>query len=220
MVVIWRAKDHTKIFKGAEGRVITEEEIRLAEEYDAELKKKIEEITQALEKKGFFRERNALKKWHMLGQELQFLDNFELRKKCDPEMKFTWRALFDISPHLAPSRKLPRDRERLEGRRNHFYMCYILGKFNLEKVSQLTWSQWNDIFMSFSPEMWRDGERLLEWLISRSRKNGKLSREKLRKALKALRSVCGERATKPVYTQVLPTEELYELLDKSLSKFL
>jgi hypothetical protein len=219
MAVIWRIKNRIKIFKGAEGRAISEEEIRLAEEYDSQLRKKMEEIAQVLEKKGFFRERNTLKKWHMLGRELQFLDNFELRKKCDPEMKYTWRALLDISTRLAPSQKLPRDRERLEGRRNHFYMCYILGKFDLEKAIQFTWSEWNDIFMSFSPEMWRDGERLLEWLISRSRENGKVSREKLRKALKALRSVCGERATKPVLTQVLSKEELYKLLDKSLSKF-
>ncbi|MGB9760627.1 MAG: hypothetical protein ACPLZG_12430 [Thermoproteota archaeon] len=199
-----------------EGTPPSREEMALAEEYDRELRKRVEKIRRVLLKKGFFEEKNKIKKWYMLGKELQFLDKMEMRIKCDPNFENTWRALADIAPDLMPSEKLPSDKERVLGKRNHFYLCHLLGKIPQRKAEELTWSNWNDIFMSFSPEMWRDGERLLKWVLDRATREGKITRERLRTVLKALRRAVGGRARIQMDTAMLSIEELYAILDYEL----
>lgn len=216
MAVIWKTKKGYKIYVTPSGAPPTSEEIELAKEYEKKLQEKINEIIVSLRKRGFFNMQNKMKKWYMLGKELQFLDSTELRIKCDPNFKNTWRALYDLAPRLAPTENIPTDEERATGWRNHFYVSYRLAKLPWALVQNIPWGNWTDINAAFSPEMWEDGRRLLEWVVSRASTEKGINRKKLRKALKALRGVAGQRAKVARDTTVLSKEELYKLLDQKL----
>jgi len=216
--VIWREKGGYKLYVTPSGEPPTREDIELAKKYDEKLRKNIEKLTRLLQKKGFFEMKNKMKKWYMLGKGLQFLDKIELRLKCDPNRENTWRALYDIAPHLAPKRTMPTDKERAIGKRNHFYVCYLLGKMEWEKIKHLTWANWNEIYMSFTPKMWNDADRLLEWIMARASTSKGLPRNRLRVVLKALRRAIGERSKISRDTTLLSTNELYKLLDEELKK--
>lgn len=217
MAVIWK-KGAFKVYATPNSQPPTNEDIELAKEYDKELKEKIDEITVSLKKKGFFDTQNKMKKWHMLGEELQFLDNLEIRQKCDPNLENTWKALYDIAPHLAPSKSIPTDKERVFGKRNHFYRCYLLGKIPWNQIKDIAWANWDDIYMSLSPYMWKDSERLLEWVMTRASTKKGVTRSRLRKVLKALRRVIGQKGKVEMDTTVLSKKELYKLLDQELEK--
>lgn len=183
------------------------------------LKHNLGQIRETLAEKGFFDMKPSLKKWFLLGKELQFLDDSEIRKKCDPDFELTWRALYDLTPDLAPTPHIPTDTERAQGRRNHFQMSYRLAKLPWKTLKTLNWRMWNDVCMSFSPDMWRDRERLLEWLIDRSLAgSGKIDGKKLRRALVALRHIAGEKASAKRNTNLLSRRELHRLLDDELEK--
>lgn len=215
MAVIWRKKSGFKVYVTPSGQPPTQEEIELAKEYDKELQERVHEVTLSLREKGFFEMQHKMKKWHMLGKELQFLDNMDLRSKCDPHMENTWKAFYDLAPHLAPTKRVPTDKQRVVGRRNHFYVCYLLGKMPWNQVKNLTWANWNDIYMAFSLDMWKDGSRLLKWVIDKSSIGGKITRRRLRLALKGLRRAVGQRAKIPKDTTVLSNGELTELLNRT-----
>lgn len=218
MAVIWASKGE-KRYVTQGGWPPTTEDMRLADEYDDVLKNEFKVIRNRLADKDFFCTKSGLKKWFLLGKELQFLHTLELRKKCDPEFNLTWRALYDVVPDLAPTSQIPSDKERAEGKRNHFQMCYRLAKLPWKKLTQLNWRMWNDICMSFTPDMWEDSERLLEWLITRSQKNSeKVDNRKLRIALIALRNTAGEKAAVKRNTKLLSKENLRQLLDDELAE--
>lgn len=204
-----------KVYKTSRGHLLTNEEIDLAEKYDEELKNEIKEITSSLKSKGFFEIKATMKKWYMLGRKLQFLDKMPLRTKCDPDLKNTFRVFYDLALILAPRKDFPTDKERLEGDRNHFYVCYKLAKYSWELVKDIPWGNWQDIHAAFSPTKGVDRKRLLSWVLSKSEKAN--NREKLRKALKTFRAVVGQTAEIERDTTVLSKEELYKLLDQKLN---
>lgn len=215
--VIWR-EGGEKRYVTPGGGAPTTEDIKLAEECEKVLKHKLDQIRRRLAEKSFFDMRPSLKKWFLLGKELQFLDDLEIRKKCDPNLELTWRALYDVVADLAPTTYIPTNKERAEGWRNHFYMCYRLAKLPLKTLRLLNWRMWNDVCMSFSPDMWTDRERLLEWLINRSKtSSGKIDGKKLRGALVALRHVAGEKASLKRNTNLLSKGRLHKLLDDELA---
>lgn len=211
MAVIWKTSKGYRVYVTPTGASPSSEEIELAEEYEKRLQEKIKKITISLKKKGFFEIKNKMKKWYMLGKELHFLDDMPLRIKCDPDLKNTFRAFYDLAINLAPTKDLPTDKERLFGDRNHFYVAYQLAKFPWKLVKNVPWGNWTDINAAFSPINWRDRERLLSWVLEKSQKKNIINREKLREALMALRAVIGKRDT-----LVLSNEELYKLLDENL----
>ena len=159
--------------------------------------KKMNNVKGKLKKNDFFSIEAGIEKWYLLGVELQFLEELKLRRKCDPDMLLTWRALYDIAPEFSPTGKQPTDKERAEGIRNHYLMCYRLAKFDtLEglKKNGVNWRKFNDIYMSFGPAQWKDRKRLLEWV---SMKDNKGSDEtKTRLALQAIRRVSGSKSTR------------------------
>ena len=221
VAVIWRKKGGFKVFITPHGEPPTNEDIELAKEYDKELQKKIGQITRRLRKKSFFRISNKMKRWHMLGKELQFLDDMDLRLRCDPNMENTWRALYDLAPHLAPTEQVPTDKQRVEGSRNHFYICYLLGKMKWDDIKKWKWAHWNDMYMALSSlrkRMWKDDERLFEWVITRACRKGPIRRKELRTVLRALRRAIGRKADMEMDTTVLSKEELYSILDAHLEK--
>lgn len=216
--VIWTERDE-KRYVTPGGWPPTAEDIRLAEDYEKMLKNTFEQIIERLTEKGFFDMKPSLKKWFLLGKELQFLDDSDLRKKCDPDFEHTWRALYDLATDLAPTANIPANGERAEGRRNHFYMCYRLAKLPWNTLKSLNWRMWNDICMSFSPDMWKDHARLLGWLIDKSLAGSeKIDGKKLRHALIAIRHVAGEKASVKRNTNLLSRRELNKVLDEELKK--
>ena len=215
--VIWSEGDEKRYVTPGGGPPTTEG-IMLAKKYKKILKHELKQIRERLAEKSFFDMKPSLKKWFLLGKELQFLDDLELRKKCDPDLELTWRALYDVATDLAPTTHIPTNKERAEGRRNHFYMCYRLAKLPWKTLRPLNWRMWNDVCMSFSPDMWTDRERLLEWLINRSSIGSeKVDGKKLRGSLVALRHVAGEKASLRRNTNLLSKKELYKLLDNELT---
>ena len=216
MAVIWRTKYGDKYVNPGNAPP-SGTEIEQAKQYDKFLEEKLGAIKSELIKRGFFNMKTDIKKWYILGQELQFLEELPLRKSCDPDMTMTWRALYDIMPDLSPTGKLPTEKERAEGARNHYLMCYRLAKFDsLEAIekSGITWREFNDIYMSFGPAQWKDRKRLLEW-IGLKTKNGK---EKTRAALQAIRRVSGMKSVHKTDTTILSKEELFKILDAEMNK--
>ena len=217
MAVIWRDKKGYKIFITPEGGRLTSEDVELAKQYDEVLQTKIKKITSSLKAQGFFELKDKMKKWYMLGKKLHFLDEMPLRIKCDPDLNNTFRVFYDLAINWAPKQDLPTDKERLTGDRNLFYVAYQLAKFPWELVKNIPWGNWTDIHAAFHPTKWIDRERLLSWVLSKSKENNKINRKKLRKALMALRSVVGKTAEVERDTTVLFDGELYKLLDQKFN---
>jgi len=88
------------------------------------------------------------------------------------------------------------------------------------KNINLTISSIDDIYMSLSPYMWKDSERLLEWVTTRASTKKGVTRSRLRKVLKALRMVIGQKGKVEMDTTVLSKKELYNLLDQELKKII
>lgn len=217
MAVVWRTKSGTKRYVTPSNRPPRNMDVELAKKYDKEMKTQLQKLEEILREKGFFEMRPRIKKWYMLGKGLQFLEKSELREKCDPDFENTWRALYDHVPNLAPTARIPKTRIRAEGKRNHFYICYRLAKLPWEQVKNFTWRMWNDIYMSFSDEMWRDGPRLLKWILSTSvSKSGKVDNTKERWALIAVRRTLGPNIPIRKDSTVLSQEELFGILDNKL----
>lgn len=217
MAVIWRNKSGSKRYITPSNRPPRNVDVELAKKYDQELKIELKKLKSALSKKGFFEMQPGIERWYLLGEGLQFLENSELRKKCDPDFENTWRALYDHVPNLAPKSCIPKNKERAQGKRNHFYVCYRLAKFPWDEVKHLTWRMWNDIYMSFSNEMWKDGPRLLKWILAKSiGYSSKVDNTKMRRALIVARRTLGRRVAVGKDSTVLSQTELFSLLDNEL----
>jgi len=215
LAIIWKTSEGEKEYVTPSGWPLTKEARELAEKFDKILTKKMKEVKKKLRKQGYFKMEPSLSKYHLLGKELQFLDDLELLSKCDPDHENIWRALYDYAPKLAP-RKMPSSEERTVGKRNFFLNSYRLGQLSQETLEKMgTWSNWQDVYMVFAgnPKLWEDWERILSWILKMSDKNGKIDRIKLREALKVVRKAVGKRAKVKRDTTVLTETELYELLD-------
>ena len=220
MAVIWRTPEGEKIYVTPTGWPLTKKAHQLADEFDAILIKKMKESRELLKRMGYFEMKNKLQKHHLLGETLQFLDDLELLPKCDPDHENIWRALYDYAPDLAP-KKIPTDEARIAGKRNFFLNSYRLGQLSLDTLNQIgTWSNWNDIYMVFAsnPKLWDDWERLLNWILMKSKKTNKIERSTLRETLKIFRKILGKRTKVKRDTTVLTDSELLELLESKISK--
>jgi len=209
LAVIWKTKYGNR-YVNPGNAPLSEADINRAKEYDEFLRQKMKDIKVTLKMRGFFAMKGGIKKWYLLGEQLQFLDDAPLRKICDPDMDLTWRALYDIAPELSPTGKLPREKERAEGARNHYLMCYRLARFDsldaFEK-SGINWQKFNDVCMSFGPTQMKDRKRLLEWLgIGEKKANFRL-------ALQAIRQMSGIKSIHKTDTTLLSKEELFKALD-------
>ena len=220
LAVVWRTAEGEKKYVTPSGWPLTKKAHELAEEFDSILSKKMNQVKKDLRKQGYFKMKPGLSKYYLLGKALQFLENLELRPKCDPDLENIWRALYDHAPKLAP-RKMPASEERTVGKRNFFLNSYRLGQLSQDTLEKMgTWSNWEDIYMVFAAnqKLWEDWERLLSWILKSSEKSGKIDRSKLREALKVLRKAVGKKAKVKRDTTVLTNSELYKLLDIQAKK--
>ncbi len=215
MAVVWRTPEGEKRYVTPSGWPLTKEARELADKFDAVLQKRLVQVKKKLRKQGYFRMKPGLSKYHLLGKALQFLTPLELRKKSDPDFENIWRALYDYSPKLAP-RKMPTSEERTVGKRNFFLNCYRLGQLSDQTVERMgNWSNWEAIYMVFAgnPKLWADWERILDWTLKKSEKDGRVDRGELRETLKTLRKVLGKKGPIKRDTTVLTDSELQRLLD-------
>ena len=200
----------TKYIKGRGAAPLSYEERKISDSYSEELKTKISDIKAKLKKEGFFEMKNDLKKWLLLGRELQFLKESELRKVADPDLLYTWQALYVYAPELAPKPDIPTEEGRAIGKRNHFLICYRLAQLDQATFNKLTsWRDFNDIYMSFTTLAWEDADRLIDWILFKSSEGGNF-----RKELVAVRATVGKRSKHKLYTKLLSREELFSKLDK------
>jgi hypothetical protein len=212
--IIWKTSEGEKEYVTPSGWPLTKKARQLAEEFDVLLARKMRKLKRMLRKQGYFRMKPGLLKYHLLGECLQVLDDLPLLSKCDPDRENIWRALYDYAPKLAP-RKMPVSEERCVGKRNFFLNTYRLGQLSQDTLARMgTWSNWEDVYMVFAgnPRLWDDWERILNWILKRSDKNGKIDRTKLREALKVVRKAVGRRAKVKRDTTILTDRELNELL--------
>lgn len=212
--IIWKTSEGEKEYVTPSGWPLTKKARKLAEQFDVILARKMRKVKKMLRKQGYFRMKPGLSKYHLLGKSLQVLDDLKLLSKCDPDRENIWRALYDYAPKLAP-RKMPASEERSVGKRNFFLNSYRLGQLSQDTLEKMgTWSNWQDVYMVFAgnPRLWEDWKRVLDWILKRSDKNGKINRTKLREALKVVRKAVGKRAKVKRDTTVLTDSELNELL--------
>lgn len=213
--IIWKTSQGEKEYVTPSGWPLTKRARILAEKFDVALTRKMSKVKKELRRQGYFKMKPGLSKYRLLGKALQNLEDLELLSKCDPDRENIWRALYDYAPKLAP-RKMPASEERSAGKRNFFLNCYRLGQISQDTLKKMgTWSNWQDIYMVFvaNPKLWEDWERLLDWILKRSNRNGKIDRGKLRETLKIVRKVLGKRAKVKRDTRILTCHELFELLN-------
>lgn len=217
LAVIWKTSQGEKIYKTPSGWPLTKKAREMADEFDTILTRKMKKVIKQLHKEKYFKMKPGLPKYYLLGKSLQFVKNLKLRSKCDPDLENIWRAFYDYAHKLAP-RKLPSSLERTVGKRNFFLMCYRLGQLPEETVEKMgNWSNWGDIYMVFAgnPQLWKDWERLLDWVLIKSEDNGRIDRARLRQTLRILRKVLGKKSEVKRDTTVLTDNELYKLLDST-----
>jgi hypothetical protein len=215
LAIIWKTPSGEKIYKTPSGWPLTKKAHELADEFDKILYRKMKRTIRELRKEGYFKMEPGLPKYYHLGKALQFIRDLRLRSKVDPDLENIWRALYDYAPQLA-QRKMPKSEERSIGKRNFFLMCFRLGQLPDKTVERLgTWTNYEDIYMAFagSPYLWNDWERLLSWILTKSEANGKISRNLLRKTLRAMRKVLGRRPRVKRDTTVLSDAELLKFLN-------
>jgi len=215
VAVIWITK-YGRRYVVAGGSSPSAEDIKNADKYDRALHEKFKQIKEELAKEKYNKMKAGLEKYHLLGSKLKFLEAMELRKICDPELTLTWRALYDIVPDLSPTGNIPQDKKRAEGDRNHFLFCYRLGKYELRYLNghKISWRIFNDICMSFTPELWKD-ERLIEWIFEKVKEKGM---HEVRNALIVIRRMSGSKSQMQLDTKMLNKKELFGRLDTELVK--
>jgi len=215
MAIAIETKKGFKTYITIDGHPPTRQDIKRADRYERQLKQKMMQVTTKLEMRGFFREANDLKKWYDLGRQLQFLKEMPMRKRCDPTFTYTWQILYNIAPQLTPTGRGPKTQEYVTGRKNHFYLCYLLAQTPWKQVYQLNWSTWTEIYLALTPEV-RQDRRVVEWIIQKIIVDGKPNRQRLRRTLKAVRKIAGQKSKPLKDTTVFTDKELIILLETTL----
>jgi len=156
--------DNVKVYRST--TLVTSEAARRAKELDLVLEKKMREIESDMQRCELLRlkgKRGVLRLWYEVGKALSFVDDVEVEPADD--RIYVWRALYDHAGELIPSKPGQRASELV---RNHFRQCYQLGRLEWSFVKQAgTWSAWKDFFEN---KRVRNDERIIRWLIERSKK--------------------------------------------------
>lgn len=140
---------------------ITKDDMEKARKLDKYLAEKMNQIFKEMKKEKFLNI-NALMKWHMLGQNLSFVDDDSLVNAEDVNNGNIWRAIRQHCPlELLPKGTKKTGVEattgaRREGKKyDHLHYCYQCGKYNWEDISWVgSWFNW--ITLMESPGLMRD----------------------------------------------------------------
>jgi hypothetical protein len=66
-----------------------------------------------------------------------------------------------------------------------------------------------------NPQSWKDWERILRWILTKSEFGGRIGLDKLRQTLKPVRRIIGKKSKVRRDTTVLTEKELHVLLDSA-----
>lgn len=181
MAVIWREdlKIEGKVYKDRKvykslGFTVTREGEEKAEKLDKLIKAKVKKIKRDVRKRNLLKlkkRKGVLDLWYLVGKHLQFIDETDLISQ--EERKFIWEAVWyhveKIFPELIPGKQ----KKRRGTARDHFRICYELGRFPREVVEKGgIWSEWMEFFDAKTIS--EDG-RILIWVLKKvgSEKLGK-----------------------------------------------
>lgn len=170
---------------------ITKAEREKAEHLDGFLTKRMPEIEKEMRKDGMLN-KEALKKWHSLGKQLQFVDNPNLVDPTDVHERRIWLALREhCPPVLLPKGEKQRDNEGSISKRggkkyDHFELCYRLAKYDWSHVNWIpTWTEWVDLIEA--PGLVRDVRVVPEIGEQTASIKPEILKEKFRNIIKELR---------------------------------
>jgi len=182
--------------------------IQHAERLDKHLSEELPRIAARLKARGLLKGRRGNReRWYELGKYLQEI--VEDPKYVLPEDRrqdqHIWIAIAQNAPkELHPGMEVL-GAKNIPTKRNHFRLCYQLGRLPKDIVQQHTWREWVEILES--PAI-IDDERIVAWII---KKMGSNKRIELRPLARGIRQ-----QLKGIYTAALSDEELTELLDEVL----
>jgi len=210
------------------GRVVGKAEREQAENLDRFLRERVPAIAAEVGRLGLL-ENNALPKWHAVGRRLWFADDNELVSRADRENGAVWIAVRQYAPTellpkgeepLTPARLTEKlttleEQRRLGKKHDHFERCYKLGKYELDEVGWMTWSDF-DTFLE-SPGLERD-QRILPILADATRSIGRrLTRREFRDICKILREEIPTKQRERD-TSHMPVSELGALVEGAFRK--
>lgn len=203
-----------KVYKTAQGKLVTDNEKRRAEQLDAILTERMKKIEQEMKDNGLLalkgKRGKVHKLWYEVGKRLDFIMDTSIVTAEDRE--FVWRALYDHLGKLAPgplSERVKRDPET-----SHFSYCYKLSRFPWQFVNMAgDWTSWSEFF---DRKETKNDSRIIEWLGNKARKNNVSSRQNwLRPLTKAIHE---EYTGYHTQTRFETKEELFNDLDRIFSK--
>jgi hypothetical protein len=197
-----------KVYKTAQGRLITEDDKKTAEHLDDVLSKKMKEIEREMISTGLIKLKGKKgmvhKLWYEVGRRLDFVMDTSLVAAEDRE--FVWRALYDHAGQLAPgplTQRAKRDPDT-----SHFSYCYKLSTFPWEFVHMAgDWTSWSEFF---DRKETKNDPRIIDWLGKKARQLNVSGRQNwLRPLTKAIHKEFEKRDT-----AVFTLEELDQKLEK------
>ena len=198
---------------------ITKDDMEKARKLDKYLTQKMSRIFKEMKREKLFNT-NALRKWHVLGKKLSFVDDRSLVNAEDVNNGYIWLA---IRQHCSLE-LLPRGTQkteigattgaRREGKKyDHLHYCYECGKYGWEDISWVgNWFNW--ITLMESPGLMRD-PRVVPAIRQTVKSLGRtITKNEFRAFAKSLRKFF---STKEAYrdTSGVSNAEIREIITKS-----
>ena len=184
--------------------------IQHAERLDKYLSEELPSIAERLKARGLLEGRRGDRdRWYHLGKYLQeIVEDPELVLPEDRRQdQHIWIAIAQNAPReLHPGMEVIGAKNILT-KRNHFRLCYQLGRLPNDIVEQHTWREWVEILES--PAI-IDDERIVAWIIGKMGRHGKIGLRPLARGIR--------QQLKGFYTAALTDEELSDLLDEVLDE--
>ncbi len=200
------------VYRAGQGKLVTDEQKKKAEQFDFFLSKKIKQIEQEMKDSGLLDLKGKRGKvnrlWYEVGKRLQFVMDSSMVAAEDRE--FVWRAIYDHAGKLAPgpiSQRVKRDPET-----SHFSYCYKLSKFPWEFVDTTgDWTSWSEFF---DRKETKNDPRIIEWLGKKAKESNVSGKQNwLRPLTKAIHKCFQNKDT-----MVFSADELYKRLDDLFSE--
>jgi hypothetical protein len=197
-----------KVYKTRPGKLVTEKEMKNAEQFDLFLSEKMREIEKKMKDAGFLvlkgKKGKVHRLWYEVGKQLEFVMDTSIVAAEDRE--YVWRAIYEHIQELH-SGTIP-ERVKRDPETSHFSYCYKLSRFPWKFVNMAgDWTSWSEFFDRSET---KNDPRIIEWLGKKAKESNVSGRQNwLRPLTKAIHKEFENRDT-----SVFSLDELHERLDK------